>query len=318
VALSDMTLLIVEDDRLAQEHLAQILAGEVRHLYQAYDGQEGLELYRNFSPDIILADVEMPIMNGLEMARKIREEDCEQVIVLLSAHNDRQILMEALNLPVDGFLNKPILDLNELIDRLRHCAGLAEKRSEWVEAGGQQNLERCRQQLRVLYRQANVDPLTGLHNRHYFQTRLSQLLQEHHQASLLFIDVDDLKKINDTFGHLAGDQALQKVAAYLKSILPKGAILARIGGDEFAMVLEGRWEKEELLHLAQSALEGCRSLCLDRGKNPMGIGCSIGISRYPEDGENPVELLDRADKAMYRVKRRGKSGVAFYEPDEDS
>ena len=314
--LSEMSLLIVEDDRLAQEQLRQILESEVHQIYQAYDGQEGYELYRHFNPDLILADIRMPVMTGLEMARKIRQEDCRQVIVLLSAHNDRQTLLEAINLPVEGFLNKPILDLPELLKTLQKGAKLARKRKEAIDTKARLRMDRCRQRLRSLYRQANIDPLTGLHNRLFFQKRLKMLLQHNRFATLLFIDVDNLKRINDTYGHLAGDQALQKVAAYLKSILPKGAILARIGGDEFAMVLEGPWEEEKIRTLAESALKGCRSLCLDSGKTPMGIGCSIGISRYPQDAVDPAELLDHADEAMYRVKKKGKGGVHFYTPKE--
>jgi len=309
--LSNIRLLFVEDDPTAQEQMRRLLEGEVRKIYQAYDGQEGIELYRRHAPDIIISDIRMPVMSGLEMVRFIREEDPDQVILLLSAHDDRQTLFEAINLSVDGFLSKPILDLNKLMEKLRQAAVLAKKRSSSRKA------KAYRSQLRTLYLQANTDPLTGLRNRNYFHQQLHNIIEHEAPAVLFFIDVDDLKKINDSYGHAAGDRALKRVASHLKSILPKSATLARIGGDEFAIVLEGEWGDEELARIARDALEGCDGVIVEEGEEPLKIGCSIGISRCPEDGKNPEELLHHADLAMYRVKREGKSGYRFYNPRSD-
>ena len=165
MALNKMRLLFVEDDPVAQEQMSRLLEGEVAGIYQAFNGQEGIELYRRHAPDIIVTDIRMPVMNGLDMIRYIREEDPEQVILLLSAHDDRQTLLQALDLSVDGFLSKPILDLNKLMTKLHHAAQLAKKRQN------SSRIKSYRSQIRSLYLQANTDQLTGLRNRNFFHNQ---------------------------------------------------------------------------------------------------------------------------------------------------
>lgn len=161
--------------------------------------------------------------------------------------------------------------------------------------------------------QAMHDYLTGLHNRQAFESILHKhvIMDEGQPFSLLFIDVDNFKKVNDTQGHLAGDRLLRQVAQTLPTLLRSTDIVARIGGDEFAVLMSGLKDHAVLLKKADAICEVFQSQI---GKDyPTGISSSIGIALYPEDGTDYRELLQKADTALYYVKGSGKGGAAFYQ-----
>jgi len=115
--LDHFTLLYVEDDKNTQDTMKQILENEVKTFYQAYNGEEGLALYKEKKPDIILTDINMPVMSGLDMASTIKSIDRTQPIVITSAFDEKNILFDALNIGIDGFVIKPV-DIALLIEKL--------------------------------------------------------------------------------------------------------------------------------------------------------------------------------------------------------
>jgi len=303
--LAERTLLLVEDDPQTREHLCLLLEGEFACLYRATDGEEGIGLYRRHRPDLVLSDVRMPGMDGLEMARRIRREDPEQTILFLSAHDDREILLAALDVAAAGFISKPILAIDQLMEPLERAAASL------------RNREARRAHLENLFHAAHHDPLTGVPNRRYFLTRLEAMMEEGTPLALLFIDLDDLKSINDHHGHASGDYALQTFARRLRDLLPRGGQLARIGGDEFAMLLPGRWEDAALIALNGRILERCRRPFSLPDGEAITTGCSIGASRYPRDTRTLDRLIDLADRAMYRSKRNGKGTYTLHGSEEE-
>ncbi|MPZ44749.1 MAG: diguanylate cyclase [Betaproteobacteria bacterium] len=155
------------------------------------------------------------------------------------------------------------------------------------------------------------DPLTGLANRAAFVERLEQTLalaQRHHrQVALLFIDLDGFKPVNDTLGHGAGDAVLKEIAARLRSSLRAGDVVGRMGGDEFVVLVEESGEPERPAKVARKLLDAvARPVPLAAGQE-CRVTASIGISRYPEDGEDAGALLRSADEAMYRSKAEGRN-----------
>ena len=170
---------------------------------------------------------------------------------------------------------------------------------------------------RHMHELAYHDPLTGLANRTVFTDELSQSLlaaQEHErELSLVFIDIDDFKEINDTHGHAAGDEALRVVAARLKAIVRPNDVLARAGGDEFLLLVRGD-------RPGRDAVRGIASRIADALRDPVGLGnghlvevrASTGVSTYPHDATEAGELLAHADAAMYAAKDRGKNRTHFY------
>lgn len=162
---------------------------------------------------------------------------------------------------------------------------------------------------------ASHDPLTGVVNRVRFQERLQEELERarHGLASgaLLYLDMDNFKAINDRFGHLAGDAALQRITAVLKAHLGDDAILARLGGDEFAVLLPGA-DAQDAQALAQRLLALLETVSPGLPGEGVSLRASIGIATYPDQATTVQELLSRSDASMYAVKRQGGHRVGLY------
>ncbi|MET0210713.1 MAG: EAL domain-containing protein, partial [Burkholderiaceae bacterium] len=169
----------------------------------------------------------------------------------------------------------------------------------------------------VISYQAYHDILTDLPNRILFKDRLGlaviQAKRKQTELAVMFIDLDRFKLVNDTLGHVKGDELLQQVAGRLKECLRKGDTLARQGGDEFTIVLPELRDRDDARQVADKFLD-CLHLPFDLDGHEVHISASIGIAIYPGHGESIDELLRHADIAMYQVKGQGKNGHAFYDP----
>jgi diguanylate cyclase (GGDEF)-like protein len=167
----------------------------------------------------------------------------------------------------------------------------------------------------MLRRQAQHDPLTDLPNRILFNPRLEQAIGRADrisgQLAVLFIDLDGFKQVNDAFGHEAGDQVLKDVANKLIENVRRSDTLARIGGDEFVLLIEDFQDLEQVRSLADKVVESISSLHTPVLQE-VRISASIGISLYPDHGSDPRALLVRADEAMYEAKRQGKHCYILY------
>lgn len=171
-----------------------------------------------------------------------------------------------------------------------------------------------REQHRELQHRAQVDDLTGLSNRDYFRQQLHDCLACGESSALLFIDLDEFKKINDSAGHEAGDRLLQELAGRLRACLHRADTAARLGGDEFAVLLAGGSSASEAADAARRILQTIRSPILVAGTERC-LSASIGIALIPFDGDTVDLLLRSADIAMYQAKERGRNGIAFFSPD---
>lgn len=160
--------------------------------------------------------------------------------------------------------------------------------------------------------QANQDSLTKIHNRRFFNFFLTKLLKDKTPHTLILIDIDNFKQLNDTQGHHHGDYVLKVIATILKDFTRTSDVVARYGGDEFAIILP-RISKQESKNIA----ERIRNNVLVNHKllpYPI-ISVSIGIAAYPEDAMSTEELLKKADSALYKAKERGKNYVCIYAED---
>ncbi|WP_293932629.1 EAL domain-containing protein [Iodobacter sp.] len=164
-----------------------------------------------------------------------------------------------------------------------------------------------------LFHLANHDPLTGLYNRMALQEKLNHAVLSAHDKpfAVLFIDLDRFKTINDTLGHEVGDALLVIVAQRLQAVVNERDILARIGGDEFTILLENAVCLERVGLVAEGLRQALIQPCLINGQE-LFVSCSIGVSVYPCDGKTPAALLKNADVAMYRAKETGKNNVQFF------
>ena len=164
---------------------------------------------------------------------------------------------------------------------------------------------------------AGHDVLTGLPNRRLFQDRLEHALARAQRTgegfALLFIDVDKFKSINDRWGHEAGDVVLKLVALRLASITRKADTVARMGGDEFVILLDNPSGRSQIVTIAEKLLDSLRLPMRLPGQD-IEVGFSVGISQYPEDGTTAAALMASADQAMYEMKAAGRNGFRFSSP----
>ncbi len=166
---------------------------------------------------------------------------------------------------------------------------------------------------------AETDALTGLANRNLFISCLDTAVGTadlHNAPAVLFIDLDGFKAVNDQLGHGTGDKLLCDVAKVLQACVRVNDIVARIGGDEFVLLLIGATHAT-LVETAQRINEHLSFDFLDKKNQPIGVTCSIGVAVYPRDGDNAKSLLKLADQAMYTAKENGKNSFCFASPDAD-
>jgi diguanylate cyclase (GGDEF)-like protein len=164
---------------------------------------------------------------------------------------------------------------------------------------------------------ANHDFLTGLPNRRLFRELLRYGIEDAYRnrkkMALLFLDLDRFKEVNDTLGHEAGDELLKEVAERLKSTLRKADAVARIGGDEFSILLAGIESQEDITEIVRKILVSLRDTCVLAGRE-FHVTTSMGISIYPDDSDDINTLFRYADIALYRAKDLGRNTFAFYNP----
>jgi len=406
----DISLLYVEDERVTREQISRILQRIVTELHVAENGQEGLALYREKRPDIIMSDIMMPLMNGLEMAREIRKIDHDSQIIMLTAYSDTEYLLECISLGVNQYVQKPV-DFAQLSTAIETCSNYVllkrklrqqESRIQMLSQAVEQapapvmitslngsieyvNGMFCRltgfQAAEVLGRNPRLlksdlnpaevyndlwktilagnewkgelankrkngsiywevvkicplrdvdntvtgflkvsqditerkqyeeslqylgthDPLTGLFNRAYFDAELQRIESgREYPVSIVMADIDGLKGVNDTLGHDEGDRLIKGAAEVLLSAFRSSDVVARIGGDEFAVLLS-RTDHDAVM----AAIHRVKACEIDRNLGDFARSLSLGAAT----AATPDELLETmkvADRLMYKDKAERK------------
>lgn len=293
----DLTILYVEDDKNLRKEMHEVLNDLFSYVILAEDGKDGLEKLLSYKeesgeyPDIVMTDISMPRSNGIEMSKKIMEHHSEQLIIVLSADNESHCLLELINMGIEHYLIKPI-GANQLVQTLQRAVKKSNDRK--MELGYIKELEQL----------AYNDPLTGIANRRRLFEKSQTLFQEnrsrHIPVQLFMMDIDKFKEINDTFGHAVGDEVIRIFVAIVKNELGENDCFARVGGDEFILLMHRSQEKD--LHIMKKIQENISETHSLLG-NQVNFSVSMGMTEIEKFDKDIDTVIKRADISLYSEKR---------------
>jgi len=340
-----LNVLIVDDSKVIRSAIREILELGNIQVTEASNGKDALELVYNNVPDLVLLDVVMPGMDGISVLKTLRKSysKLQLPIILVTSLGSSSEIVQALDFGANDYATKPI-DFDVLWARVSNQ--LMQKQTAEYLRLAQNNLEKqikqrtvelntSNQQLKKeievrllaegqLQKQANYDELTGLPNRSLATDRLYQTIlksKRHNlQPCLAFLDLDNFKYINDTFGHAAGDELLREASRRLTECARESDTVARLGGDEFLLILEDdRTDKTQqretgIRHIGERIIESFSKPFVIEG-HELNVTASLGFAIYPKDGDDSNTLMRHADVAMYRSKNEGKNTFCFYSPE---
>jgi diguanylate cyclase (GGDEF)-like protein len=408
--LEEITLLYVEDDKSIREIYGERLKKLVKQIYIGKDGEEGLSLFKSWRPDIVLTDIQMPNMSGLDMIKAIREISEDTPIIITTAFSESDFFQKAISLHVDGYLIKPIdkgelffelqklskqtilkreerknrellqlmIDFQEsmnlilqessvvfanrsflkkfevgsieefnsrensflkelfafnkrgveetviVIDEDRNIVPVADievkkpqaflLRAKYVKDMDYHivNLTEITafiEERNKLQQLAFFDSLTSVYNRSRFNQFLDSEIERAFRYgsnfSLLLLDIDHFKMINDNYGHPVGDEALIELSRLIKSHIRKSDIFARWGGEEFAIIFSNT-----TIHTAEIATENLRERIQESifTTEQINFTCSFGLTEY-RDGDSRETIFKRCDDLLYKAKKSGRNRV---------
>ncbi|HEX8354345.1 MAG TPA: diguanylate cyclase [Pyrinomonadaceae bacterium] len=301
-------LILVADDEPANLALIKRrLEWEEYRVETAEDGGQAVEAARRTLPDLILLDVMMPVLDGLQACRLLKGDPATRDIpvIFLSALDDTDTKVSALALGANDYVSKPYR-VEELLARVRVAIRLKRERDRL-----RQRAEELRRSAEAASEMSMTDALTGLLNRYGLQRALQR---EHSEArryerplSCLLLDVDFFKAVNDTYGHAAGDAALAQAARVLTESVRGSDVVCRYGGEEF-LVLAPETAADGALALAEKIRLAFSSRLFGDGGRTFPLTLSVGVAQLgPAESGN--DLIARADEALYHAKQSGRDRV---------
>ncbi len=304
-----LRVLVVEDDDGARETLVNAIRHMGHDCRGARDGLEGWELHRNERADVILSDWMLPGMDGLELCRRTRvtrDQGSYTYFIVVTSFHDREHFIRAMEAGADDYYSKPV-DLDELRTRLVAAARMLEVYRELAEKNAL-----LRRDSQASFRLARLDPLTQVANRLSMDEDLRALWARAkrygHHYSIAMCDLDRFKAFNDHFGHLAGDDALRRVAGAMRTELREGDGLYRYGGEEFVILLPEQG-LVQAAHAMNRVREAIRNLAIP-APNDGPLTVSIGIAELDAEHDGSADdWLRRADGALYHAKEAGRDRI---------
>lgn len=435
-ANDNMILLTIDDEESVRSSVAAFFEDCGFNVIQASGGQEGIDMIASIRPDVVVTDLRMPNVDGLEVVDAVRLLDDNLPVIVLSGTGVLSDAIDALRRGAWDYLSKPVVDMVELelivarcIDRARlerenrdqhenlellvrqrtadlrklstaveqsansvvitdvngiieyvnskftevsgysreevigknprilksdkqpdsyyvdlwrtissgrewqgeHCNKTKDGRQYWEsssiapvkdETGAitsyvaiKEDISGRKRHEEQLYYQANFDALTGLPNRHYFQKHLEQQLglinRESQYLTLMVLDIDNLKYVNDTFGHEFGDILIKEIARRLETVCGYSCVVSRFVGDEFTIITPLSTDADDARRRAELILSAMNKVFVIKDTEIITTA-SIGVVVYPEDGECLESLLRNGEAAMYQAKKEGKNSISFY------
>ena len=297
-------IVIADDSPLYRKLLQEMLAREQYSVLIAKDGREALALVAQHQPAVLITDWEMPDITGLELCARVRSDhEFHTHAILLTSNTEKQQIVQGLAAGADDYLTKPFHE-GELLARVAVGIRIAELHRE------------IQTKNRLLEELALTDSLTGLPNRRALENWSARAMlgsQRHGFAFwVIMADIDHFKKINDTYGHEAGDFVLRRVGSIIKAHTRGADLCARLGGEEFVLAISHvqRAGVEIAVERLRARLESER---FEWRRQVLNVTASFGVAGTHDDSGDFQELLRQADTALYAAKNRGRNRVEFAE-----
>lgn len=311
--LKDLNILYVEDDESIKNNTMITLNLVKANVIGADNGKMGLEKFieQQDTIDIILTDLSMPIMNGLEMIEEIKKIRSDIPVIVTTAHQEITYLKKAIELGINFYILKPIEIYNiiETIIKAMEPVNLKKAlivKNEELMLLNSSLEERIKERTKELEILASTDPLTQINNRRkFFELAAHRFKTEKEDLYAVMIDIDKFKNINDTYGHQTGDEILKLITETISDKLYEDDIFGRVGGEEFAIVCNCK----DSTHLEK--IENIREVIEDLTYNDIKFTISIGLTKINDEDKNIDMLLGRADAALYEAKGSGRNKFIF-------
>ena len=299
---SPLTVLVIEDHPDQRDLLAIVLRREGYRVVTAANGLEALEKLETEHVQIALSDIMMPKMDGFELIKRVRGNPGLKslYLILITARIQEGDRVRGLDLGADDYITKPF-SFSELLARIRVGSRVVQY---------QKHLEY----------QTQIDSLTGLFNRRAFEKKIDEEFERskryHNPLSVLLLDIDNFKSINDTYGHHGGDAALVRIAETFREKTRQSDFPSRYGGEEFVLILP-ETDEVNAFQVASKIHDAIRECSFGTTARPFEITVSIGVSstsaRFYSDWR---QLVNDADRALYQAKNSGKNRVETWQPEQ--
>ena len=312
-------LLVVDDVEDNRRVLTRRLVRRGFEVDEAEGGLRALEMIARGDYDLILLDIMMPDLSGTEVLKRVREtkSQTELPIVMVTAKSESHDVAAALDAQANDYVTKPVdfpvclARVNAQIERKRR-ADTERNAAAAIHADNSRLQEAERQSRERVNYLAYHDVLTGLSNRTSFQEALTAHAHNAGGGTLVYLDLDGFKAVNDSVGHGQGDECLRLVAQRLGRASPDDAVVARLGGDEFALLLPNS-DVEAATQISHQLIDAV-SESFELGEHRVALGASCGVAKIEGD-VLPDEIIRRADLAMFSAKRGGRGTVRIFDSD---
>ncbi len=307
-----LKIIFIEDNYDVRIQLTKLLNNFFKYIDVEIDGFSALEKYNSFYKknnkyyDLVITDLSLPKLDGIGLCKEIMNINPNQLILVISAHTESNKLMKLIDIGIYKFLQKPI-DYNNLLNSLALIITKIKREESYERLENHINI--LTKDNEELSHQSITDKLTSLYNRRYIdQILLKKIslfeLKSKIELSIIFIDIDDFKIINDIYGHLIGDKILIEFANVLKENIKENDILGRWGGEEFIIISDNSSLDSSIL-----LSENIRKIIEKTKFNKIEkLTASFGIAEFKEN-DNISTLIQKADISLYKAKREGKNKV---------
>jgi two-component system, cell cycle response regulator len=301
------TILVADDEPVNRALIQRRLQREGYRVLTAQNGTEAVKKTEEALPDLVILDVMMPEMDGMDACRLIKEnlQTRDIPVIFLSARDETEMKVSGLSLGANDYISKPF-KAEELIARVGVAIRLKRERDQ-LRASAEEAIARAE----VAQERAVTDALTGLLNRYGLRHILAR---EHAEArrytrplACLIIDLDDFKAVNDNYGHAAGDLALQQIAGILREAVRRSDTVFRYGGEEF-LVLLPETDLDGAAALAEKIRSAASARPFGDGERVFNLTLSAGATSLC-DNESGNDMIARADMALYHAKEQGRNRV---------